>query len=77
MSADNCSASLSLCLTVPDPACEVTADAKDVTEAIAITIKKTMKKMDGELVPLCARVFYKRNHSLTQDIIKGMSQYLN
>ncbi|XP_053192003.1 diphthine--ammonia ligase [Scomber japonicus] len=76
MTADNCSASLSLWLTVPDPACEVTADAKDVTEAIGITIKKTMKKMDGELVPLCARVFYKHNHSLAQDIIKGLEESL-
>lgn len=77
ISADSSSASLSLCLTVPGPACEVTDDAKDITEAIGTTLKKAMKKMDAELVPLCARVFYKCDHSLTQHIVKGMSQYLS
>eukprot|EP00064_Thunnus_orientalis_P001282 superscaffoldBa00000086_g1284 len=72
ISADSSSASLSLCLTVPGPACEVTDDAKDITEAIGTTLKKAMKKMDAELVPLCARVFYKCDHSLTQHIVKGL-----
>lgn len=77
MSTDSCSASLSLWLTSSGPACEITDDAKDVTEAIGITFKKAMKKMDAELVPLCARVFYKCDHSLTQHIVKGMSQYFS
>ncbi|KAM7376028.1 hypothetical protein PAMP_005778 [Pampus punctatissimus] len=76
MSTDSCSALLSLCLAVPGPACEVTDDAKDVTQAIGITIKKAMKKIDAKLVPLCARVFYKCDHSLTQHIVKGLEESL-
>lgn len=69
MSADMCSASLSLSLAVPGDNLEVTG----VKEAVAATLKKAMKKMDAELVPLCARVFYKCNHSLAQQIVKGTS----
>lgn len=75
MSADGCSASLSLSLALPGDNLEVTDDM-DVTETVAVTFKKAMKKMDTELVPLCARVFYKSGHSLAQQIIKGMSPYL-
>lgn len=73
MSADMCSASLSLSLAVPGDNPEVTAGVMDVTEAVGATFKEAMKKMDAELVPLCARVFYKCNHSLAQQIVKGMS----
>lgn len=74
MSADRCSASLSLSLSLAVPANkpEVTA-VKDVTEAVGATFKKAMKKMDAELMPLCARVFYKCTHSVAQQIVKGMS----
>lgn len=72
MSADVSSASLSLSLAVPGDNPEVTG-VKDVTEAVGATFKRAMKKMDVELVPLCARVFYKCNHSLAQQIVKGMS----
>lgn len=72
MSADTCSASLSLSLAVPGDNLEVTS-VEDVTEAVGATFKKAMTKMDAELVPLCARVFYKCNHSLAQHIVKGMS----
>ncbi|XP_056250336.1 diphthine--ammonia ligase [Seriola aureovittata] len=75
MSADRCSASLSLSLAVPGDNLEVT-DVKDVTEAVAVTFKKAMKKMDAELVPLCARVFYKCGNSLAQQIIKGLEESL-
>nr|XP_019953396.1 PREDICTED: diphthine--ammonia ligase isoform X2 [Paralichthys olivaceus] len=74
MSADKCSASLSLSLAVPADDPEV-KDVEDVTEAVAVAFKKAMKKMDAELVPLCARVFYKHGHSLAQQIIKGCTGY--
>nr|XP_019953395.1 PREDICTED: diphthine--ammonia ligase isoform X1 [Paralichthys olivaceus] len=75
MSADKCSASLSLSLAVPADDPEV-KDVEDVTEAVAVAFKKAMKKMDAELVPLCARVFYKHGHSLAQQIIKGLEESL-
>ena len=75
MAADKCSASLSLSLATPADDPEV-KDVQDVTEAVAATFKEALKKMDAELVPLCARVFYKRGHSLAQQIIKGTSGYL-
>lgn len=71
-SADGCSASLSLSLSAPSDDLEVTR-AKDVTEAVAAAFKNAMKKMDAELVPLCARVFYKCDHSLAQEVVKGTS----
>ena len=75
VSADGCSASLSLSLAVPGDNVDVN-DVKDVTEAVAVAFKKAIKKMNVELVPLCARVFYKCGHSLAQQIIQGMSPYL-
>ncbi|XP_032356543.1 diphthine--ammonia ligase [Etheostoma spectabile] len=75
MSADTCSASLSLSLAVPGGNLEVTS-VEDVTEAVGATFKKAMTKMDAELVPLCARVFYKCNHSLAQQIVKGLEESL-
>ncbi|XP_028421646.1 diphthine--ammonia ligase isoform X3 [Perca flavescens] len=75
MSADTCSASLSLSLAVPGDNLEVTSVA-DVTEAVGATFKKAMTKVDAELVPLCARVFYKCNHSLAQQIVKELEESL-
>lgn len=72
MSANRCCASLSLCLVVPADEMEVTA-VKDVTEALGATLKKAMKKMGTELMPLCARVFYKCTHSMAWHIVQGMS----
>lgn len=71
-SADACSASLSLSLDRPVDSLELTA-VSEVTEAIGATFKKAMKKMNGELVPLCARVFYKCTHAVAQLIVEGMS----
>lgn len=71
-SADACSASLSLSLDWPVDSLELTA-MSEVTEAIGATFKKAMKKMNGELVPLCARVFYKCTHAVAQLIVEGMS----
>ncbi|XP_042357278.1 diphthine--ammonia ligase isoform X1 [Plectropomus leopardus] len=75
MSADMCSASLSLSLAVPGNNLEV-AGVKDVTDAVVATFKEAMKKVAAELVPLCARVFYKCNHSLAQQIVKGLEETL-
>uniref|UniRef100_A0A3Q3RS73 Diphthine--ammonia ligase n=1 Tax=Mastacembelus armatus TaxID=205130 RepID=A0A3Q3RS73_9TELE len=72
MSADRCSASLSLFLAVPSDTPEV-SDIKDLTKAVTSTLKKAMKKMEIELVPLCARAFYKSAHSLAPQIAEGMS----
>lgn len=71
MSADMCSASLSLSLSASGGNLEVSG-VKDVTETVAATFKKAMKKMDAEVVPLCARVFYKCNYSVVQEIVEGM-----
>ncbi|TMS21504.1 Diphthine--ammonia ligase [Larimichthys crocea] len=68
-SADMCSASLSISVAAPGDNLEVTG-VKDVTEAVGATFKKAVEKMEAELVPLCARVFYKCNHSAVQQIIK-------
>ncbi|KAF3845007.1 hypothetical protein F7725_008170 [Dissostichus mawsoni] len=70
-----CSASLSLSLAVPGDNLEVTG-VKDVTEAVGATLKKAMKKMAAELVPLCSRVFYKCNHPLAQQIVEGLEESL-
>uniref|UniRef100_A0A8C4E8M9 Diphthine--ammonia ligase n=1 Tax=Dicentrarchus labrax TaxID=13489 RepID=A0A8C4E8M9_DICLA len=74
-SADMCSASLALSVAVPGDNLEVVG-VKDVTEAVGATFNKAMKKMDGELVPLCARAFYKCNHSAAQQIVKGLEEGL-
>lgn len=71
MSADPCSASLSLSLTVPANKPEVAA-VKDLTEAVGATFKKAVKKMDAELMPLCARVFFKCTHLVALQMVEGM-----
>lgn len=72
-SADVCSASLSLSLTRPVSSLKpVTAAAmSEVTEAIGSTLKEAMKKTNSELVPLCARVFYKCTHAVARLIVEG------
>lgn len=70
--ADACSASLSLSLDRPVDSLEL-ATVCEVKDAIGATFKKAMKKMIGELVPLCARVFYKHTHAVAQLIVEGMS----
>lgn len=72
MSADRSSASLSLSLAAPNDNLAAT-DVKNVTEAVGSTFKKAIKKMEADLVPLCARVFYKCAHSPAQQIVEGMS----
>lgn len=71
-SADACSASLSLSLTRPVGSLEpATAAMSEVAEAIGSTLKEAMKKTNGELVPLCARVFYKCTHAMARLIVEG------
>ncbi|XP_068437285.1 diphthine--ammonia ligase isoform X2 [Clinocottus analis] len=74
-SADTGSASLSLSLAVPGHDLEVTG-VKGVTDAAAATFKQAVEKMDAELVPLCARVFYKRRHSVAQQVVQGLEESL-
>lgn len=71
-SADSASLSLGLAVSC----CEDTDDVKDVTEAIGVEFEKAMKKMDAKMVPLCARVFFKYNHSLAQHIVQGLEESL-
>ncbi|KAF7663860.1 hypothetical protein LDENG_00199600, partial [Lucifuga dentata] len=75
VSADSCSASLSLFLAVPGAGLKI-SNVKDVMEAIGATFNKAMKKMNAGLLPLCARVFYIHDHSLAQQIIKGLEESL-
>ncbi|KAG8013284.1 Diphthine--ammonia ligase, partial [Nibea albiflora] len=75
MSADMCSASLSLSIAAPGDNLEVSG-VKEVTEAVGATFKAAVKKMEAELVPLCARVFYKCKHLAVQQIIKGLEESL-
>lgn len=72
MSADLSGASLSLSLTVPTNKLEATA-MKDLTEAVGATLRKATKKMDAELMPLCARVFFKCTHLVAQQMVEGMA----
>ncbi|KAM4542557.1 diphthine--ammonia ligase isoform 2-T3 [Odontesthes bonariensis] len=75
LSADGDSGSLSLSLEVPGDGLEV-VDVKHVTEELGTTFMKAMNVTDAELVPLCARVFYKCSHSLAQQIVQGLEHSL-
>ncbi|XP_076021750.1 diphthine--ammonia ligase [Genypterus blacodes] len=76
-SADGCGASLSLSISLSSSSAGVEAgDAKDLTEAVGATFKKAMKKMSAEVSPLCARVFYKHDHPLAQQIVTGLEESL-
>ncbi|KAM3595027.1 uncharacterized protein V6R79_017269 [Siganus canaliculatus] len=75
VSSDECSASLALSLSVPCDNLEVSG-IKDLTEAVSSTFKEAMKTMDAELVPLCARVFYKCTHSVALQIVEGLEEGL-
>ncbi|XP_060918877.1 diphthine--ammonia ligase isoform X3 [Labrus mixtus] len=75
MSADMSSASLSLSLAVPGDNLEVSSE-KGVTHEVVATFVNAMKKLEAELVPLCARVFYKCSHSQAQGIVEGLEESL-
>ncbi|XP_028294704.1 diphthine--ammonia ligase isoform X2 [Gouania willdenowi] len=74
-SADGCCASLSLSLVVPGHHHDVT-DVKHITDKVSETIKEALKTTDSDVVPQCARVFYKYNHSLAQEIGQGLEESL-
>lgn len=71
LSADGMSGSLSISLDVPGDNLKV-SDVKCVTEEVGATFLKAMKMMDTQLVPQCARVFYKCSHALVHQIVQGM-----
>ncbi|XP_077477749.1 diphthine--ammonia ligase [Stigmatopora argus] len=73
-SADRSAASLSLRLTVTDPA--ASEDVSKVTDAICTAFQKALKKTEGELVPLCARVFYKCHDELAKQVTQGIEDAL-
>ncbi|XP_019728189.1 diphthine--ammonia ligase isoform X1 [Hippocampus comes] len=73
-SGDRSSASLSLNLTEVHPV--VIEDVRKVTDAICATFEKALKKTRAELVPLCARVFYKCHHVLAKQITEGLEDAL-
>ncbi|XP_041827995.1 diphthine--ammonia ligase isoform X2 [Melanotaenia boesemani] len=75
LSADGHSGSLSLSLDASSDDLEV-ADVKCVTEEVVASFLKAIKMTDAELVPLCARVFYKCNHSVAQQIVQGLEESL-
>lgn len=72
LSADKQSGSLSLSLAVTGASPEITG-VRCLTEEVSAVFMKAMKMMDAELVPLCARVFYKCNQSLAWQVVQGMS----
>ncbi|KAM9842922.1 diphthine--ammonia ligase [Aulostomus maculatus] len=79
MSADSGSASISLDLAVSGhEGRQGTDDMKDATEGIGTMLKEAIKKekTEAELVPLCARVFYKWDHPLAQQIVEGLEESL-
>lgn len=73
-SEDGHSASLSLSLV--GSKLQV-SEVKGVTEAIGETFHKAVEKMGAKLVPLSARVFYKWNHPIVLQIIKGLQETLS
>ncbi|KAM9787957.1 diphthine--ammonia ligase isoform 3-T5 [Syngnathus typhle] len=73
-SADRSAASLSLRLTVTDPG--VVQDAREVTDAICAALGKALKETEAELVPLCARVFYKCHNTLAKQVTEGLQDAL-
>lgn len=72
-SAGTCCASLSLSLARPVDGLELAA-ARDATEAIGATFKKATGMMNGALVPLCARAFYKCTHAAARLVVEGTSE---
>lgn len=70
-SSDGRAASLSLSLAPPVHGPQPAAAA--AREAIGATFREALEEMNGELVPLCARVFYKRAHAEARLIVDGTS----
>lgn len=71
LSADGCSGSLSLSLDVLDDKLEA-SDVKRVREEVGTLFVNAMKMMNTQLLPQCARVFYKCSHPLVHQIVDGI-----
>ncbi|MEQ2295271.1 hypothetical protein AMECASPLE_012314 [Ameca splendens] len=71
LSADRSSASLSLSLVPCGDVLGIT-DVKRITEEVSTMFMKATKMIEAELVPQCARVFYKCSPSPVQQIVQGM-----
>ncbi|XP_068195833.1 diphthine--ammonia ligase [Antennarius striatus] len=74
-STDMSTASFDMSLVVAGDDPEVTG-VEGTTEALATVFTNVVKKTGAELVPLCARVFYKCTHPMAQQIIKGLEESL-
>lgn len=70
LSADSRSASLSLCLAVHGEHMEA-PDVKQAAEEVGTMFRKATETMEAELVPQCARLFFKCSHSLAQQLVTG------
>lgn len=71
LSADRNSASLSLSLLACGGDMGI-ADVKQIREEVASAFMKAAKAIEAELVPQCARLFYKCSPSPVQQIVQGM-----
>uniref|UniRef100_A0A3B3WKF5 Diphthine--ammonia ligase n=1 Tax=Poecilia mexicana TaxID=48701 RepID=A0A3B3WKF5_9TELE len=69
LSADGSSASLSLSMVACGGDLGI-ADVKSITEELGTAFMKATKAMEAELVPQCARVFYKCGPSPIQQIVQ-------
>uniref|UniRef100_A0A096LQQ1 Diphthine--ammonia ligase n=1 Tax=Poecilia formosa TaxID=48698 RepID=A0A096LQQ1_POEFO len=75
LSADGSSASLSLSMVACGGDLGI-ADVKSITEELGTAFMKATKAMEAELVPQCARVFYKCGPSQIQQIVQGLEESL-
>ncbi|XP_028994805.1 diphthine--ammonia ligase [Betta splendens] len=71
-------ASLSLWVTVtaPDGDPAAPTGARDVTEAVGSTFRRAVEKTEAELVPLCARAFFRAAHPLAARVAEGLEEGL-
>ncbi|KAM9777262.1 diphthine--ammonia ligase [Neosynchiropus ocellatus] len=73
-SVDSSGATISLRLVAPSAGRD---DAEEATEAIAIAFRNARDKMEAELTPLCARVFYKCDDSLAEEVAHALGERLS
>ncbi|XP_034051547.1 diphthine--ammonia ligase [Thalassophryne amazonica] len=73
ISGDGCGASLSLAVVSTGSGI---SDVTDLTQAVCAAFQKATKELATGLSPLCARVFFKHNHPVAQQIVKGLEQSL-
>ncbi|XP_017266383.1 diphthine--ammonia ligase isoform X1 [Kryptolebias marmoratus] len=75
LTENHSSGSLSLSLDVPGDNLKV-SDVKCVTEEVGTTFMKAVKMVDSQLVPQCARVFYKCSLAVVHQIVQGLEESL-